>query len=842
MRIAEKIYNLTSFKRQYEALITLSVCRTIENLDWATDENVLLEKIDWNNMLSIASLLSFSEKNEHLDAALRIAQTTLIERTDNIPQQTAAATVLQNLTNQPAIDLALKRELLPIDFEDYQPFTVKLQNKKINFENTIFLKEEKVTLNRFQKDVHESYERNNAISISAPTSAGKSFILYNIIMEELVKGEKNIVYLVPTRALISQVEKDLKHCLKKHNLNHTKISTVPQIGTELSEANIYVFTQERLHWFLTESNGVKIDILIVDEAHKIEDGYRGILLQQKIEQLVSLNNELKVYFSSPFTENPELLLQTAGNITKKDKINTQFISVNQNLIYTKQVPRITNKWEFTLCLIDKSIRLGTIKLVGRPTNEKKKIAYLSQSFSANKTGNVLYANGPAEAEQVAVVLYDILPDEERSEKINNLIELAKKTIHDNYRLVKTLEKRIAFHYGNIPLLVREEIERLFKEGEIKYLICTSTLLEGVNLPAKNIFIRKPTRGSAKPLNQNDFWNLAGRAGRWGKEFSGNIVCIEPDTWPIKPNPKKSKQKIIKAIDNIEADENKLIEFITKRSPREDAENNQDLEFAFSYFYIKYLEGRLGPEKDLYSKLIDLFDQFKSEIQIPEYIIKRNPGISPIAQQELWEYFCEKLDKIEEYIPVYPEDANAYQEYVKLISRIGKTLAKYPTKLNNSRAILLLNWMSGKPLSYIIKKSWEYYRRNPKYKNKKIDTVIRDVMNSVENFARFRFAKDSGCYVDILKHFLISNERQDLVELIPQLNLWLEFGVSQKTHLSLLSLGLTRNTAIALTEFISETDMTQEQVLEWIRTKDLSLYNLSEIIMEDIKCNINLGKD
>lgn len=40
----------------------------------------------------------------------------------------------------------------------------------------------------------------------------------------------------------------------------------------------------------------KIDILIVDEAHKIEDGNRGILLQQKIEDVVKANSSIKVFF------------------------------------------------------------------------------------------------------------------------------------------------------------------------------------------------------------------------------------------------------------------------------------------------------------------------------------------------------------------------------------------------------------------------------------------------------------------------------------------------------------------------------------------------------------------
>ena len=128
--------------------------------------------------------------------------------------------------------------------------------------------------------------------------------------------------------------------------------------------------------------------------------------------------------------------------------------------------------------------------------------------------------------------------------------MSKQPFTKTHSLASVLQKGIAFHYGNMPLLVRQEIERLFKENEIIYLVCTSTLLEGVNLPATAVFIRKPTRGKGNPLNENDFWNLAGRAGRWGKEFSGNIVCIEPDSWEIKPSPTKRKQKIERALDTI----------------------------------------------------------------------------------------------------------------------------------------------------------------------------------------------------------------------------------------------------------------------------------------------------
>lgn len=79
--LAEKVYNLNSFKHQYEALLTLSVCDTIPNLIWDKDKSDLLSRIDWNNILSIASLFSYYDESKYLDAALRIAQTCLMQET-----------------------------------------------------------------------------------------------------------------------------------------------------------------------------------------------------------------------------------------------------------------------------------------------------------------------------------------------------------------------------------------------------------------------------------------------------------------------------------------------------------------------------------------------------------------------------------------------------------------------------------------------------------------------------------------------------------------------------------------------------------------------------------------
>lgn len=832
--ITDRLYNLDSFQKQYKYVLILSASLTIDKLIWKDEQSVLENNINWNNILSISSILCQSTNNEHLEAALRISQTILIiNSTDE--QKAAAIYILQKLTNIPAYELAIKRELIDRNLIEQLPLKLKFEINKTKIFNSISINKNIISLNRFQKEVYEKSLLNESLSISAPTSAGKSFILYQLLLDKITKS-KNIIYIVPTRALISQVEHDLNDFVVKYNMQNVTITSIPRV--EQSSHNIYILTQERLHRLYIDSPDFKCDFLLVDEAHKIDNGSRGILLERKLEELISLNPNMEIYFSSPFTANPELLLDIIKSQRKKEIINTEFIAVNQNLIYVSQQKGNSLKWNIELVTKKCKYNIGHIALEKdkRPTNETKKVGYLAYELGSKRGGNIIYANGAAQAEDYAKIISEIHKEydiESSSEKVNELVKLVKKSIHKEYILAKLLHSRISIHYGNLPLIIRQEIEKLFKHNELDFLICTSTLLEGMNLPAKSIFIRKPKRGNNNPLNENDFWNLAGRAGRWGKEFSGNIFCIEPQLWEIKPNPDKKKQSITRALDDLNKNEQKeFIAYIKDNSPREIAEKKQNFEFAFNYYYSKYIHNTLDIHTEFGKVLNDIFLKLSKRIRIPQYIIERNPGISPIAQQELLEYFEGYNKDIENLIPVYPEDENSYNEYIKLISRIGKTIAKFNHKLAAYRSILILDWMSGRPLSMLIKDSIRYFKN--KGENKSIDAICRDVMAEIENFARFRFVKESSCYIDILKYFLHQKEEYKLLENIPDLSLWLEFGVSEETQISLLSLGLSRQVAIELSEIIPNSNLSKKECLIWLKKLDLNNYELSPIILAEIE--------
>ena len=66
-----------------------------------------------------------------------------------------------------------------------------------------------------------------------------------------------------------------------------------------------------------------------------------------------------------------------------------------------------------------------------------------------------------------------------------------------------------------------------------------------------------------------------------------------------------------------------------------------------------------------------------------------------------------------------------------------------------------------------------------------------------------------------------------------LNILLEFGVSQTTQLSLMGLGLSRSSAIAISEFITDDSLKEAECLKWLRENDWMTKDMPELIKREI---------
>lgn len=809
----------------------------------AVPSDIIHSEVDVNYVLECASVLAYSDLGVCQDAALRIAHFVLGRKAATDGQRNAAGIILDVLTNRPALRLAVHRKMIAEDFLDRIPSPLLFDVLRREVESSVsdIVTGELTMLNRFQMEVYRSVEKASWVSVSAPTSSGKSFILERAVRDAIFSGEaRHIVYIVPTRALVQEVELDFRERLAAIDPAPV-VTSVPQLPDTGDAPFVLVFTQERLQLLLTDVPTFVPDLVVVDEAQKIAEGARGILLEQVLDEVGRRNPAVRVVFASPMTANPEALLEHGPKNSNRAAILSEQVAVNQNLLWVSQIKGKPTQWSLEACLSDDMALLGTFTLPYRPAPESKRLPFVA-AVLGESGGNLVYVKGAAEAENIALLMVDYFRKAQSDdEELKALADLAGRTIHKNYALVKTVLFGIAFHYGNMPLIIRSEIERLFRIGKLRFLVCTSTLIEGVNLPARSIFVRGPQKGLGKPMNEMDFWNLAGRAGRQGKEFQGNIICVDPrnpNVWKSPPPRKRSRYFIERNTSRVLIQRGEeLINYIESGTPRSTSRGYDELESTFVYVLGEYLLwGSLGRSPKLESVNPTFIERLEgacikayAAVELPPALLARNPGVSPLAQQGLLEYFRQKSD-IAEAVPADPASDDALDSYLSIIGTISKFLSGDALPLTYPRAILVVDWMRGHSLARLIASAWQYWRA----REGKLAVVIRRTMTEIEEYARFRFAKYSSCYVDVLKFHLTEIGRSDLLGDIPQLNMWLEFGTSIVTQLSLIGLGLSRTSAIELSRFIADDNLQMDDVREWLRELDVETTSLSPIIVNEVR--------
>jgi replicative superfamily II helicase len=95
-----------------------------------------------------------------------------------------------------------------------------------------------------------------------------------------------------------------------------------------------------------------------------------------------------------------------------------------------------------------------------------------------------------------------------------------KNFHPEWHLVKALERGIGVHHGRIPRALAQYVVREFNTGKLQFLVCTSTLIEGVNTRA----IFDNTINKSK-IDFFTFNNIKGRSGRMGQHFLGHVYLF-----------------------------------------------------------------------------------------------------------------------------------------------------------------------------------------------------------------------------------------------------------------------------------------------------------------------------
>ena len=561
-------------------------------------------------------------------------------------------------------------------------------------------------------------------SYSGPTSMGKSFVVQTFIKQQIERGStENYAILVPTKALINEVRSNLFDSLQNEltEKDYRIVSAIGEIYLQQEHNFIFIMTPERMHHLLIERPDIRIDFVFVDEAHKMsERGGRASYYCKVIPQLRNLAKTPTVVFASPNIPNPEIYLGTIPGVqpSKLRRLASRFTPVSQFKFFM-DLPN--NK----VCIHNEHTK--SLEYVYRVPADIT-LPKIIHRVGRNKQ-NVVYCSSRRKVVDFAMEYASSLKPL-NNQKLNKLAADIKNDVHKECYLAELIEKGVAYHVGYLPANIRLRIEQSFEEGDLRTIFCTSTLVEGVNLPADNLFITSYRNGTSN-MDEVEFRNLVGRVGRIKYNLYGNVFLLRMDSSLTERQYEKllnndvPDQKL-----SFDLEENKVhypalvkdlvkgdIEMTTCHSEATDKDFDALRKFAL-IIMNDYAAGVDSP-------LTEMFEDYVTPEE--KTAIKKNFPSEKTSDDITLSYDqAYTLSQVVQMGAKYPElkgeddevDFNELLRFLGMLSRVFKwetyekeTIGKSPNVLK-WYAVILLRWIRGNGLSSIISNAIKYKAQHP----------------------------------------------------------------------------------------------------------------------------------
>lgn len=858
--LSDNIRQETAFWTDLASLRAVGIRSTLLSAapDWPGITGPSIEEDALARLLNSASVFAQAEDEESRDLAQQIAVFASLA-SNEIAIRDASVHILAGLGNFPGLAKLQGTRASSLGLQAH------IRNALLRELNSVDMADQRVALTEFQLEVWGSLKSQVATAISAPTSAGKSFVVLEHLCENAIAADEFVaLYIAPTRALLAEIQGKLERRLASIS-SKLRVTTVPVPDPENRPKQIYVLTQERAQLLLSTIDITNlIDLVVVDEAQAIGDDSRGMILQDAVEKMRAANPGARFLFLAPGASGFELVGESVG-LPSLQVNETRLSPVVQNRISVRFPIENEHLVHLDLVTPERTEPIGSYTFErGFALDEDAKLAAVALEFGSSGR-SLVYATGAANAEKLTSLIALSRPDKDET-ALKDLAKFIEKHIHQDYSLARFVRRGVAFHYGNMPGLLREGIEASFREGHLDYLCCTTTLFQGVNLPARNVFIDTPTRGNrGEPLDEAALWNFAGRAGRLGEEVVGNVFLVNYENWETQPlserKPFEIKVAFKETIEHSFDEVIDVLEVASQPKPDEDRKRaDERITAAAGLVLFRAAQGNLDallgrsnlslthPQRE---KLSTSANQALSHLCLPQSVLTNSWMVDPVALASLLHRLKELIRKgeFEKLMPVNPS-TDAYKVYDHIFRRMYKHLGgmklagEHAAKMRGfvaHIAVTALKWMRGEPLTKLVHEAVRFKMSAAKQSTKKkpeqavIDAAIRDMFVLIEQTIRFKLVQWSKAYVDLLRFALKEEGHDDLVPQVYDFSLALELGVSTQTGRSLVEFGLSRITASAIAALITDSALTPEKVKAWIRAQpEEMLSQLSSLILTELR--------
>ena len=393
--------------------------------------------------------------------------------------------------------------------------------------------------------------------VQMPTSAGKTKATELILRSAFLAERVSLAIIIaPFRALCHEIKNSLVEAFHNETTKVDELSDALQTDFEIAELlghqQILVVTPEKLLYVLRHAPelAAHVGLLVFDEGHQFDSGTRGITYELLLTSLRSMIPEgtQKVLISAVIS-NAEAVgewLNGEPNVVEGTTLIPTFRSVGF-ASWLDQWGRIeyvdsrdAEQGEFFVPRVIERFNLGrkkrerTNRFFPEKTDGQAIALYLGLKLVPN--GSIaVFCGRKSTAASVCEKAVDIIErgaplalpsDFSDAQEVVRLRHLHVENLGADAPASQSAAHGIFSHHGNTPHGIRLAVEHAMRDDLVRFVVCTSTLAQGVNLPIRYLIVTSVYQGMER-IKVRDFHNLIGRAGRAGMHTEGSILFADP---------------------------------------------------------------------------------------------------------------------------------------------------------------------------------------------------------------------------------------------------------------------------------------------------------------------------
>lgn len=402
---------------------------------------------------------------------------------------------------------------------------------------------------------------HRSVVVSLPTSSGKTLIAEFRILQALNQFDQEkgwVAYLAPTRALVNQITTRLRREFAPLDVIIEKVSPALEIdGLEsgmLTEDDherqfrILVTTPEKLDLMLRggweEKIGRPLTLVVVDEAHGLASKNRGLKLELLLATINRECRHAQFLLLTPFIRNTEEIAQWLSPDNNKN-IELGFDwSPNDRVIAISRPVKGKKLGDFTVRLVTQNTTRNTISVPKALKSKEQRPLGLSRSEVSKSPGKLAAATAQILQRRGTVIVLVDQPrnswgvasafkvEENRREvndaDIDHIQRFLSDEMGEDFPLTTLLDYGIGVHHAGLSEDTRSLIEWLTEQGKLRTLVATTTIAQGVNFPVSGVVFASHQYPYGQDMPPEDFWNIAGRAGRVDQGDLGIVALAGHD--------------------------------------------------------------------------------------------------------------------------------------------------------------------------------------------------------------------------------------------------------------------------------------------------------------------------